>query len=355
MLIHTFEVSCMLSAKRYFTIQKQLKELSNQWDGHKKNGMKYYGLCEKGIRILFHRIQKKGLTNYRVHYIISARRVMEPNNYVGLFDTRDYDKLKKKVNDILKKASEELPPLKACSPTRIDFCINAYLDSQEQVREYIKLAKRCRIPKTTERFYLRDKKGRKKLTKDDITIHSREYIAVSIYNKYAEMKKEQKREGMFPDIAEAKQIVRIEIRCMNEKLEHLKKKFHLSGSTESFMENSNKIAKYLYRYYLPKMFPDGEFYTLSEARERIELSGFKEENKNDMLELLRLTNEYRSLDEALRFWADACGKAEVGRILSLFKLIETNPITLTGEMKKVFGKCGATHPMELFEDVYNNL
>ena len=64
---------------------------------------------------------------------------------------------------------------------------------------------------------------RKKPTKDDFTVYSSDYIAISIYNKYMEMLKEK--EGVFPhhELERAKNIVRIEIRCMEGKIKALKK------------------------------------------------------------------------------------------------------------------------------------
>ena len=40
-----------------------------------------------------------------VTYRISARRVMENHNFVGLFDTNRYDELEKEVNKLLNKVS----------------------------------------------------------------------------------------------------------------------------------------------------------------------------------------------------------------------------------------------------------
>ena len=69
--------------------------------------------------------------------------------------------------------------------------------------------------------------------KDDFTVWSREYVAVSIYNKYAEMKSQKK--GVFPEseIQRAKNIVRMEIRCMEGKIQALKKKYGITISAES--------------------------------------------------------------------------------------------------------------------------
>ena len=53
-----------------------------------------------------------------VTYRISARRVMENDNFVGLFDTRNYDDLEEKVNELIKDKSNYLPKLKKCNYTK---------------------------------------------------------------------------------------------------------------------------------------------------------------------------------------------------------------------------------------------
>ena len=56
-------------------------------------------------------------------------------------------------------------------------------------------------------------------------MYSSEYVAVSIYNKYMEMKKQKN--GVFPpeELERTQNIVRIEIRCMEGKIRALKKKY----------------------------------------------------------------------------------------------------------------------------------
>ncbi len=97
-----------------------------------------------------------------------------------------------------------------------------------------------------------------KPTKDDFTVYSDDYIAVSIYNKYRQMLKEKKNIYSQKDWEQA------------EKIAVLENKFEVH-TIKQFMSKSDKIGDYLYRYYLPKMFNDGYICTLKKAIERIEL------------------------------------------------------------------------------------
>jgi len=178
---------------------------------------------------------------------------------------------------------------------------------------------------------------------------------VSLYNKYAQMKEQEKD---FPDIKDAKNIVRIEIRCMKDKLEQIRKRkkfeaLKLDDKVKGYMKHSDAIAEYLYHYYLEKMFGKGAFYTLPEARERIENSGFSKVNKNNMTEFIEYANTARSFNDAVCFYIECCGKSYVKNLLYFFDLIDTSPVTVTRDIAKSFDGQYIPHPIDLLDD-FNN-
>ena len=75
----------------------------------------------------------KGFYSYYIIYRISARRVVENDNFVGLFNIEKYSELEEVVDEILKDKCSYLPILKQCNLKRMDFCVNAELDNQEQL------------------------------------------------------------------------------------------------------------------------------------------------------------------------------------------------------------------------------
>ena len=349
MTIHTFEVSAQLSNKDYYKAQNELKETDRSKWKSEKRGMTYFGLSGKGILIKFFIIKKKKYYTYMVTYRISARRVMENDNFVGLFDTRNYDDLEEKVNELIKDKSNYLPKLKKCNLRRMDFCINAELERQEQVKAYIKTMKRANIPSKLELYEEYDKiSKRKKPMKDDFTVWSSEYISISIYNKYAEMKKQKK--GTFPEneIQRSKNIVRMEIRCMEGKIQALKKKFGVK-TIRQFMNSSDEIGMYLFRYYLTKMLGEGKIFTLKKTFERIDMSGYKAENIKMLKEFAETANTFRSAAEAVKIYKSTEGKKEVNRMIFMLNEIDTNYVTATNEAVKLFKNEYIPTPMELFE------
>lgn len=349
MTIHTFEVTSMLTGKAYYKIQKDLKAQGpDKWKA-KKNGMLYWGLSDNGILINMHIVGKEGFFSYFIIYRISAARVLENDNYLKLFNAKKYNKLEDKVNELLKETSVYLPKLEKCNLRRLDFCVNVMLDNQEQVKAYIKTAKRANVPANLEVYMQYDKKAkRSKPTKDDYTVYSDDYIAVSIYNKYKEMKKQK--DGVYPEsqIEQAKNIVRLEIRCMEGKIEALKKKYSIK-SIADFMLYGDKIGNELYDYYMIKMFNRGSMYTLKEAMSRIERSGYGKKSVELLKEFVKECNESRNAAGTLIEYKYAHGNNKLKQILSMLDDIETSYVTVTNRDIKLFDGY-IPNPLELYEE-----
>ncbi len=351
MLIHTFEISTITTSDLYFNTQNQLKQTGNDWSKKGDHKMVYFGLRNHGIIIYYKQMKKKGFTQYQISYRINPSRVLKSDVFTKLFDTKEYDKMKKKADKYLTQLCPELPKLKHCSLSRMDYCVDVHLDNQEQVKAFVKLAKRCNIPKSFEEKFLYDKKKR---SKDDMTIYN-SGVEISLYNKYAQMTKEsskKKNKGLFPDIEEARDVLRIEIRCMTSKLNHLSKKFDVE-TTGEFMEKTEKIGWYLFDYYLYKMFPKGDCYTLPDAIERAKRNEFSDEAKKEMTEFLEYANEKRSLADASKFFRETYGDDYVKKLLWRFRQIDTSPITFPRELKKVFNAKQIPNPVELVTEFHN--
>ena len=349
MNLHTFEVSAQLTNNNYYEAQKELKQAApDKWKSEKR-GMTYFGISDKGILIKFFIIKKKKYYTYMVTYRISARRVMENHNFVGLFDTNRYDELEKEVNKLLKEQSKHLPKLKVCNLRRIDFCVNAKLDNQEQVKAYIKTMKRANVPAKLELYEEYDRVSkRKKPMKDDFTVWASDYVAISIYNKYAEMKKQKK--GVFPEseVKRSKNIVRMEIRCMEGKVQALKKKFGVD-TIRQFMRSGDEIGEYLFHYYLKKITGTGDLYTLKNTLKRIDMSGYKAEKKELLKEFVETANTFRSAAEAVKIYKSTDGKKQVKKIIFMLNMIETNYVTITTDTARLFENGYVPTPIELFE------
>ena len=346
MYIHTFEIKKQISKEQSHKIQEVLRMDKDKWKGE-ETGMSYWGLSDKGILIHTYLLKKKGYYSYFIIYRISAQRVIENDNFVGLFNTRNYGTLKNKVDRLLKAKSEHLPLIDDCKLSRFDLCINAELINQEQVKAYIKMARRAIIPKyLKQRVYYDKVSKRTKPLKDDMSVYSNNYIEISIYNKFKQMKKEEKEIYSDKDFKAAENIVRIEIRCMKKKLKELKKKFDVK-TTDDFMRNADKIGRYLYKYYLSEMFGTGEIFTLKEVKERLALGDLKPKNVEALTEFLEFANEVRSVNKAYEIYCEADGKKITRDILNKFNYINTSYVTIPARDEKIFSGLCCLSPLDL--------
>lgn len=349
MYIHTFEVRNQITKEESYKIQNALKMDKDKWKGE-ENGMSYWGLSDKGILIHTHLLKKKDFYSYYIIYRISAQRVIENDNFVGLFNTKNYDNLKKKINKLLKDKSEHLPLIDACKLSRLDFCLNIELESQEQVKAYVKMARCVIIPEyLKQRVYYDKVSKRTKPLKDDMTVYSNNYIEVSIYNKFMQMKKEEKNIYSDEDLSTAKNILRIEIRCMKKKLKELKKKFNVH-TIDAFMRNADDIGRYLYKYYLSRMFGTGEIYTLKKVKERFALGDLKPKNVELLTNFLKYANELRSVNKAYEIYCEDNGKKATRNILNKLNYVNTSFVTATSRDAKLFHRNTIPSPLDLIGD-----
>lgn len=350
MTIHTFEVSSTVTKDNYYEIQRQLKQADcSKWEAT-NNGMIYWGLAKQGIIITTHQVLKKDYTTFKILYRISARRVMEHDNFVGLFNVKNYDELEEEVDHILKSKCELLPKLKKCKLRRLDFCVNAKLENHKQVKTYIKTMKRANIPTKLNLLMPYDSKAkRRKPQKDCFTLTLKDYVEVSIYNKYMEMKKEAY--GVYPDeeIERAQNIVRIELRCMKGKIKELKKKYKID-SISQFMSHGQEIGQELYRYYLTKITNSGTICTLKEAKDAIDLSGYRKNTINFLKEFVTNCNSCRSVAKCIKDYRKYYSSSEIKRYIRLLDDIDTNYVTITNEDKKTFDDNYIPTPYKLYQD-----
>ena len=166
------------------------------------------------------------------------------------------------------------------------------------------------------------------------------------------MKKEKNVNYSDQDFKNAENIVRIEIRCMEEKVKALKKKFNIETISE-FFQNADMIGSYLYKFYLPKLFGSGKICTLKEAVKRIEMSEYREEYIERMKDFIETANTSRSISNTVALFKNVLGKKEVKRILWMFDNIGTNYVTITNENAKLFKDCYIPTPLELYEEFIN--
>lgn len=292
---HTFELAYRLtpSENKYYT------------DLLYKSGKTYVDkywyvptvVCETlkkhGIVIKIQQFIKNEYTHYVMYYRINPRRVMEKNNYIGLFNAKDTDIMMDKVNKHLK--SIKMPSADDCKLNRIDFCTNIIMSGQNEIFEYIKILQRGFYPKKyePELFYDMTAK-RSKFHKNSCNIIKKKLVKITYYNKYDQLQENKHCQNT----EEAINILRAEIQCEKRKLRHLMDKFGCT-KVRTFLKCSDKIGIYVFKHYANKCCGNGDFYKIDEVYRKIDKSKVKTKSKEMMKELIRLSAKHSSVQKAI--------------------------------------------------------
>ena len=296
MSYHTFELRYQLTYQEKETLINILKEKGKVYVD--EYDFTTPTICEalsnKGINIQFNKYTKNDFTFNMMYIKINPRRVMEHNNYIGIFDSRHTAKMLQKVDNHLQSISYLMPSVHACKLNRIDFCSNIKMESQDAVMKYIKLLQRGYYPpKYYPAYYYDLTAKRKKLYDDSITISTKR-IAITYYNKYSQLNENPH----CKNVDDAKNILRAEIQCKKNKIKHLEKKFNYSGVQE-FLEHSDEIGEYIFKQYSNLFYGNGDFYKLNEIIKKINNSNFKNKSKIMMKKLVSLSAKHSSLSKAI--------------------------------------------------------
>lgn len=279
-------------------------------------------LSEYGIIIKIQTFTKNDFNHYMLYYRINPRRVMEQNNYIGLFNAKDTDIMLDMVNEYLEKFHTAMPAADVCKMHRIDFCANIEMSDQKEIFEYIKILQRGYCPPKyfIETFY--DLKAkRNKQPKNSCGFEKKKITKVVYYNKYDQLKDNKK----CKNIEDARNILRAEIQCNTRKVRHLINKFGCT-SVRGFLKHSNKIGTYIFEHYANVFCGSGNFHKIDEIYKKIDASKFKEKSKIKMHELVRLSAKHKSLQTAI----DNLGWSHsvVKDILKKFDKIGTSPVVI---------------------------
>lgn len=317
-----------------FTSNFEMEKLKD--DSFKKNSIrKDVWICDalinKGIIIKFAQIicsdsEGNPLSWYNgIWYVVNPRRVINDNEYVGIFDAKDVEKMLELANRLLKGVVYSMPSLDECILARLDFCQNINLENQDMVEMYIDLVKRCNIPPgfKMERFY--DRKVRKVVNSKDGIKLSMGYMALIIYNKKAQMLKQ---DYDYPNIDAADGILRFEIQASYNKLYTLGINKGIKALRD-FLNHGDEFAKQQFHYYLPKIFCTGDYYSYEVAEKKIKQSGYTNKIQKAMLDLLKMTSVHKSIYKAImEMISNNYSKSQISLLLKKFNDLNLNLCTL---------------------------
>lgn len=276
-----------------------------------------------GLCIYIREIKKNKYIYHKLYYRINPRRIMDDNDYVGLFDASESDEMLSRLDRLLSEIG--VPTVNECSLNRIDFCCNALLDSPEEVDLYIKLLKRGRELKkyTVQKFY--DKKAKRRIISENgITYKGNNDVNIVFYNKQREMKQQKLPAD---DIEYLNRIIRIEIQCRRQKVLRICKKYKIDNVRE-FLKRSDDIGIDIFKKYTGLFCGRGDFFKGKKIDKIIDKASFKNKTKSLMKELAGLSAKHSSLDTAVCELSKKYGAKKTEKVLRQFDKLKVSPVVI---------------------------
>jgi hypothetical protein len=329
--MHTFETYYPLTIYSYNNLKDELFKSGKHHKDDDKNTIIFEKLKNNGIIIKLYRLKQDDLNinncynHYSICYVINPRRVMDENNYVGIFNSDDdVDQMVYMVDRYLNSYSKELPEFNDCKLKRVDYCHNIKLNNDEETKQYLKLLKRCMVPTgfEFEKFY--DKTAKRSVVSNNGLWLKNNSVTISIYNKKHQL--EIQKRNYYGDIMDANGIVRFEIQCKKGKIKKLMQKYD-TYNIQDFLNITNEISIDVFGHYFSKMYGTGDILTLAGAERVIKKNKFREETEQLMLELLKNTATYSNLEKSCREFEDKYGKIKATYILKKFDKCKLSPLT----------------------------
>lgn len=339
-MFHTIKLFRKINYSEYYHLDISLKSLS------KKLGTRYFAgkdkewiyncFTNKGITIVLRETNLEDNIKYRqIEIRFTPKRLLVEKEFIEVVNEEDLDTIRKKfkkVISVLKKefklvSKDKYGPkfifdnLEKYSVKRIDYCVNIF---NENSKEYLSLIRRADIPisfKPYEKY--NPKRKRKEMPKGSFYLISNS-VVINIYNKYEQMIGDEYYKDL--DISNSKDILRVEIQCKLQKVNNLKNKYKIKDKT-IFSFACNEISRDTILHYLERTVGLGDYFTLDIARDRInKRSELRENTKKEMIEIMELISETRSIPMARQKYSDKEDK--FNKVLKKINEMGINPVTI---------------------------
>jgi hypothetical protein len=277
---------------------------------------------------------------YGIETIINPKILSGEKDYITAANEDHFRKVEIAHDELTKQISPRLPTFDMYSLKRMDYCVNfdlpelGYNCSPEL---FLELIKRSDIPPHYFIPTKYDKKQHRHISSyDDCYYLKSGSVIINCYLKEAEWRKK------YPDrpgIEQAKYVIRFEVQFFPRQTYRIKK--NLKESLHSYQYRECDIAEMLLSdcvcedtilRYFKRVIKYGDYYTLTEARKKIQSHDFCQSKKTRLISVLEFINQKRGIAKARDSYGDdKCAKAEFNRALRELSEIEINPVTIPRE------------------------
>ncbi len=299
--------------------------------------------------------KKNNYTAYVFMCRVNFKRLIEKQNRIEVYTDADYNQMQEKFNQIM--IDNSLPLLEQWNTNRIDYCINV---KTPYVKQYIKLMQKGDIPYSQRRVY--DKKNRNYSTKEGsvyLPAKARDgrskktgSITINFYDKQDQLQKEQQTNSLIGDevIAQAKDILRLEVQCNKQKLEYIKSKYHLQDKKITSLLSAQISFDVLERAVLG-VCKVGDYYRRSIAIKKINQTKHTQQTKEKLIQILkRIASQYQSIWKIREeYEASGTDRITFNSYLKMIQAAGVNPVMLSENREEMIPNI-----YDLFFDAFNN-
>lgn len=345
-MYHTVYMYKEIDWLAYSLLFQALKECSS------KEGARFFKTDEHDSVFECHLFREQGLIIYlrhfpyeingsEVHYHaieirMNPKRLIKKDEYIEVTRFNDYqtvaDAFKgtfKKVKDIFLKLESSWPVpftfdnITAYKIGRIDYCVNIKVPDAQK---YMELIRRADKPKRFEIVQAYDPKSKRTKPFSDSYYLENKSVCINFYNKKSQLIQVL---GEKADITKAEGIIRFEIQCKKTKVNNLVKKYGIENCLYELTKSGLSIYNLL--YYYDKTIGCEDYYSLRKAREIIDQSGYKQKHKKQLVRVLKLIAQKRSVWKARDEYKN--GKKAFNEALKKIKKLHINPVTIPDNWK----------------------
>jgi len=264
--------------------------------------------------------------NYCIRYIVNPAQIMG-GDYYNIYTENHFIDVCNRIDEITASVCELLPSMHDIYLRRIDFCRDITLDSQKHIDTYIEILQKYQKHKRFRLLWLPAGNNRRVLPMGSMTLQ-RGATMLYIYDKFYEM---WSKRSHYPaeDIFKSEGILRLELRIYNDKIYYEKKKRGLENTLD-FLNESMKLARHFFGYYLKILFCEGDYYSYDRANEIIENSRHTEKTKAKLKTLLECISDRHSINGGINAMIECGYKAyQINYAINQLNELNVNPVTIS--------------------------
>ena len=353
-LIHTMTIFNKLKGETYYNIKNYIDYYTNiKLIPDKKNKVKpndvylkftTYDFSEQGISelVLFELINEKTV-QHEISIRINPSRLIQKNNPNHVMLESDILPVNHEFNQLLSKfhdVNDDLNAIQAINQSKLQNYIDQFIEWKARridystniitphVALYIKLFQRADRPVQEFKELINPDTGKLGQLENSFYLVSKS-ATINFYDKQAQLLSSDKPKDPIK-IATAKDILRIEIQCDEEKIKYIRKhdKNILSIRLYDLMQKELALEQLL--FYYDKTVGSGDYHTFADAKKIINAqSNIIKSTKTKLIACLKFINNQTSLWDAREKWMKRKTKnKQFDKYIAQIRGIGINPICI---------------------------